>query len=111
MIRTAKFNIQEHLQTEFNELINERGLKDTVISKKDDICVIEIIYTKKQTPIIDEIEKIIDVFIALASVYTSVLSELAKEAQKNQAKKVVSTKTVGKQQCFFKDFAAQNVKE
>lgn len=109
MIRTAKFNIQENLQTEFNELINERGLRGTVISKKDDICVIEIIYTKEQTSIIDETEKIIDVFIALASVCTSVLSDL--EAQKNQAKKVVSKKTVGKQQCFFKEFAAQNAKE
>ncbi len=109
MIRTAKFNIQENLQTEFNELINERGLRGTVISKKDDICVIEIIYTKEQTSIIDETEKIIDVFIALASVCTSVLSDL--EAQKNQAKKVISKKTVGKQQCFFKEFAAQNAKE
>jgi len=111
MIRTAKFNIQENLQPEFNVLINERGLKSTVISKKDEICVIEIIYTKEQTPIIDETEKIIDVFIALASVCTSVLSELAKEAQKNQNQKAVSKKTVGKQQCFFKDFAAQYVKE
>ena len=111
MIRTVKFNIQENLQTEFNELINERGLTGTVISKREDICVIEIIYTKEQTPIIDETEKIIDVFIALASVCTSVLSDLAKEAQKNEAKKVVSNKTVGKQQCFFKEFATQNAKE
>ncbi len=111
MIRIAKFNIQEVLQPEFNELITERGLKGAVISKKDDVCVIEITYTKEQTPIIDEIEKIIDVFIALALVCSSVLSDLAKEAQKSQAKKTVSTKTVGKQECLFKDFILQNVKK
>ena len=50
---------------------NERGLKGTVTSKKDDICVIEITYTKEQASIIDETEKIIDVFIVLAVFYQS----------------------------------------
>ncbi|MHB8258703.1 MAG: hypothetical protein ACYDCN_00345 [Bacteroidia bacterium] len=87
MIRIAKYTIPTGVQPEFNDFINMRELKGTVISTKDDMCTVEITYTKSQTGIIDEIEEAITVFTTLALVCVSALSSMVSTAQISQDKK------------------------
>ncbi|HEX7413660.1 MAG TPA: hypothetical protein VF411_06395 [Bacteroidia bacterium] len=87
MIRTAKCTIPASVQPEFNDYINTKGLKGVFTPIKDDMCLVEITYTKNQTGIIDEIEEAITVFTALALVCVSALSSMVSTAQISQDKK------------------------
>ncbi|MHB8259996.1 MAG: hypothetical protein ACYDCN_05125 [Bacteroidia bacterium] len=87
MIRTAKCTIPASVQPEFEDVINMKGLKGMFIPIKDDMCLVEITYTKSQTAIIDEIEEVIVVFTALGLVCASTLSAMISNAQINQDKK------------------------
>ncbi len=87
MIRIAKFSIPVSMIEEFNEVINIKKLKGTIISTKDGMCLIEVIYTKSQTAFIDEVEESMAVFTALALVCVSTLSAMVSKAQESKSKK------------------------
>ena len=87
MIRTAKFSIPASMQEEFNDVINMKKLKAVVIPTKNDMCLVEITYTKSQTAIIDEIEEAISVLTAFALVCVSTLSSMVAKAQESKGKK------------------------
>ena len=110
-MRIAKFTVPVVVLTEFLDYINSRGLKSTIVSKKEDVYHIEIPYTKEQESIIDEMEELVDVLVALVAISITALSYLAIEVQKNRTKKSTTVKSVNKNYCFFKDFVNQNVKK
>jgi len=87
MIRIAKISIPAIAQEEFNDFINMKKLKAAVISTKDDMCLVEITYTKSQTAIIDEIEKNLSEITALALVCISALSAMVSKPQESKDKK------------------------
>ncbi|MHB8260348.1 MAG: hypothetical protein ACYDCN_05710 [Bacteroidia bacterium] len=87
MIRTAKCIIPAGVQEEFNDFINAKGLKGVFIPAKDDMCAVEITYSKSQAAIIDEIEEVIVVFTALGLICASTLSAMISNAQISQDKK------------------------
>lgn len=110
-MRVAKFNVPVFVLTEFLDYINTKGLKSTIVSKKDDMYNVEIAYAKEQAHIIDEIEELVDVLGILALVFISALSYLVAATQKSRPKKTASSKNDNRKHCFFKDFVTQNVKK
>lgn len=109
-MRIAKFNVPVSVLTEFLDYIDAKGLKGTIISKKDDMSSIEIPYTKEQASIIDELEELVNVLVVVTMASLTALSYLLVAAQKNQPQKNTSSKAGNRKVCFFKDFVAQNVK-
>lgn len=67
-MRAAKFNVPVLVLPEFLDYVNTKGLKSTIVSKKDDVYTIEIPYTKEQAPIIDEMEELVKVLVVLTVV-------------------------------------------
>jgi hypothetical protein len=111
LMRTAKFNVPVSVLTEFQYFINAKGLKSTIASKKDDVCNIEIPYTKEQVSIIDELEELVNVLVVVTMASMTALSYLIAAAQKSQPPKKTSSKATNEKPCFFKDFVTQNVKK
>jgi hypothetical protein len=109
-MRIAKFNVPVSVLTEFQYYINAKGLKSKIISKKDDMCNIEIPYTKEQASIIDELEELVNVLVVVTMASMTALSYLIAAAQKSESHKNTSSKATNGKACFFKDFVTQNVK-
>ena len=110
-MRNAKFNVPVIVLPEFLDFINSKGLKSTIVSKKDDVYNVEIPYTKEQAHIIDEMEELVEVLVVLTVVTLSALSILAAASQNQQAKKRSPSKTLNKNHCFFKDLLLKNEKK
>ena len=105
-MRTAKFTVPVSALTGFLEYVHTKGLKSTITSKKEEKYIIQISYTKEQTPIIEELQELIKVLgvLFLASIQT-LIDLLA--AWKNKSEQMDTLKTFRENNCFFKKFASQ----
>ena len=82
-MRTAKFIIPVSVLTEFLDYINSQGLKSTIVSRKEDVCDIEIAYTKEQAHIIDDMEEFVNLLVGLVLASITALAYLVEAAQKS----------------------------
>ena len=82
-MRTAKFIIPVSVLTEFLDYINSQGLKSTIVSRIEDVCDIEIAYTKAQEHIIDDMEEFVNLLVGLVLASITALACLVEAAQKS----------------------------
>ncbi len=82
-MRTAKFIIPVSVLTEFLDYINRQGLKSTIVSRIEDVCNIEIAYTKEQAHIIDDMEEFVSLLLGLVLASITALAYLVEAAQKS----------------------------